>query len=87
MRINRVKGGFTLYLIISIILSTILGFSFLFMGNLGFFLAFGIVAGSLFRGLYILNDIHKRLSKDEQKDEAKEAYEKHLNEKEDIDQG
>lgn len=76
-----------MYLIISIILSTILGFSFLFMGNFSFFLAFGIVAGSLFRGLYLLNDIHKRLSKDEQKDEAKEAYEKHLNEKKDIDQG
>ncbi|GEN83671.1 hypothetical protein SLU01_19830 [Sporosarcina luteola] len=78
-----------MYLIISIILSVILGYLLLlFTGPLvGGLLAFGIVAGSLFRGLYLLNDIHKRLSKDEPKLDEKEAYEEHLKEKEDIDQG
>ncbi|MFD9627868.1 hypothetical protein [Peribacillus muralis] len=74
-----------MYLLISIILSVILGYLLLMMGPLvGGFLAFGIVVGTLFRGLYLLNDIHKRLSKDAPKPEkAKEAYENYLKEKED----
>ncbi|MFJ5714856.1 hypothetical protein [Neobacillus sp. NPDC093127] len=78
-----------MYLIISIILSVILGYILLMMGPLvGGFLAFGIVAGSLFRGLYLLNGIHKMLSKDAPKsDKVKEAYENYLKEKEDKDQG
>ena len=84
-----IKGGFILYLLISIILSVILGYLMLMMGPLfGGLLAFGIVAGSLFRGLYLLSDIHKRLSKDTPKrDKVKEAYENYLKEKEDKDRG
>ena len=71
-------------LMISIILSGILGWLFLMMGPwVGGILAFGIIAGSLFRGLYLLNDIHNRLSKVATKpDKAKEAYENYLKEKE-----
>lgn len=54
------------------------------MGSfVGPILAFGIIAGALFRGLYLLNDIHRRISQDTpKKDKAKEAYEKYLREKE-----
>ena len=78
-----------MYLLLSIILSIILGYVLLLMGPLvGGFLAFGIFAGILFRGLYLLNDIHKRLTKDEPKrDRVKEAYENYLNEKESKVQG
>jgi hypothetical protein len=45
-------------------------------------LAFGIIAGCLFRGLYLLNDIHRRVSKEMPKtDKAKEVYENYLREK------
>lgn len=76
-------------MLLSIILSVILGYLLLMMGPLvGGFLAFGIIAGTLFRGLYLLNDIHKRLSKDALKaDKAKVAYENYLKEKEDKDRG
>lgn len=54
----------------------------------GGILAFGIIAGALFRGLYLLNDIHKRLSTvAPKKDKAREAYEKYLREKETKDLG
>ncbi|KPB06011.1 hypothetical protein [Bacillus sp. CHD6a] len=78
-----------MYLLLSILLSTILGYLLLMMGPLvGGFLAFGIFAGILFRGLYLLNDIHKRLTKDEPKyDPVKEAYENYLKEKESQVQG
>ncbi|MGM0837264.1 MAG: hypothetical protein ACQEV7_14000 [Bacillota bacterium] len=78
-----------MYLVLSIILSIILGFLLLMMGPLvGGFLAFGIIAGCIFRGLYLLNDLHKRLSKDNPKpDQVKEAYESYLNEKENKVQG
>lgn len=78
-----------MHLIISIILSGILGFLLLMMGPLvGGILAFAIIVGSLFRGLYLLNDIHKRLSKVTPKpDKVKEAYENYLKEKEVKDQG
>ncbi len=78
-----------MYLLLSIFLSVILGYLLLMMGPLvGDFLAFGIIAGTLFRSLYLLNDIHKWLAKDEPKrDPVKEAYENYLKEKESKIQG
>jgi hypothetical protein len=49
-----------MYLFLSIILSTVLGLILWIMGPVfGGFVAFGIVVGSIFRGLYLLNEIHK----------------------------
>lgn len=78
-----------MYLILSIVLATILGYLLLMMGPLvGGCIAFGIVVGCLFRGLYLLNDISKRFSKVSPKpDKVKDAYEKYLKEKENINQG
>ena len=48
----------------------------------GGIIAFGIVTGSLFRGLYLLSNIHKKLLKDEPKrDKVREAYENYLRER------
>ncbi|MDN7242264.1 hypothetical protein QWY14_10665 [Planococcus sp. N028] len=71
-------------LILSIILSTILGYLLLMMGPwVGDFLAFGIITGTLFRGLYLLNDIHKRLLKDAPElSKAKQAREDYLKQRE-----
>lgn len=76
-----------MHLIISIILSGILGLLLLMMGPLvGGILAFAIVVGALFRGLYILNDIHKRITRVTPKpDKVKEAVEDYLKEKVDKD--
>lgn len=52
------------YLLLSMLLSGILGFVLLMMGPLvGGIVAFGIVVGCIFRGLYLINDMHKRISK------------------------
>ncbi|MGY4691079.1 hypothetical protein [Salibacterium sp. K-3] len=69
-----------LYLILSIMVSVAAGFLLVMMGPVvGGIIAFGIVAGSLFRGLYLLHDLHNRLSKVAPKqDKAKEAYENYL---------
>ncbi|OEH91067.1 hypothetical protein [Bacillus solimangrovi] len=76
-------------LFISIILSILLGFLLFVMGPIvGGILAFGIIVGCLFRGLSLLNDIHKRISKVTPKpDRAREAYENYLKEKEAEEQG
>lgn len=51
-----------MYLFLSILLSVILGYFLLMMGPIvSGIVAFGIIAGSLFRGVYLLNDIRKRL--------------------------
>ena len=78
-----------MYLILSIILSCILGFLLLTLHPiLGGILAFGIVTGSLFRGLYLLNEIHKNLVKDETKrDKVQAAYENYLKEREEKNEG
>ena len=78
-----------MYLIISIILSCILGLLLVMMGPVvGGILAFGIVVGALFRGLYLLHDTHKRISKVLPKpDKVKEAVEDYLKEKKDNVQG
>jgi hypothetical protein len=72
-----------MYLLLAIFLSVLLGYALLMMGPLfGGILAFAIVAGSIFRGLYLLNDIHKKISSEiPAKDKAKEAYERYLKEK------
>ncbi|MFD2705401.1 hypothetical protein [Salibacterium lacus] len=71
-------------MIVSILLSIVLGCVLLTMGYvIGGILAFGIIAGSLFRALSLLHDISKRLEKTAPKqDKAKEAYENYLKEKE-----
>jgi len=70
-------------LFLSIVLATIFGYLLLMMGPLvGGLIAFGIVVGSLFRGLYLLNDLSNRLSKLAPKsDKVKDAYDNYLKEK------
>ena len=52
-----------MYLFLSILLSVILGYFLFAMGPIvGGILAFGIIAGSLFRGIYLLNDVRKRIA-------------------------
>ncbi|MFC9599457.1 hypothetical protein ACFY5J_18900 [Peribacillus butanolivorans] len=76
-----------MYLIISIVLATILGYLLLMMGPLvGGVLAFGIVVGCLIRGLYLLNKISKKLETPKS-DKVKAAYEDYLKEKENFNQG
>ncbi|MGG1629649.1 hypothetical protein [Rossellomorea sp. NRS-1567] len=72
-----------MYLILSIFLASILGLILLISGPwVGGILAFGIIAGCMFRGLYLLNDIHRRLLNDlPRADKAKEVYENYLKEK------
>ncbi|RSD28708.1 hypothetical protein [Mesobacillus subterraneus] len=53
-----------MYLLLSIILSIVLGYFLLIMGPLaGGVIAFGIIAGCLFRGVFLLNSLHKKLSR------------------------
>ncbi|MFC4323309.1 hypothetical protein [Litchfieldia salsa] len=72
-----------MYLLISIILSAILGFVLLMMGPLvGGIVAFGIVVGCILRGLYLLNDLHKRISNISAKEDiVQKAYREYLDEK------
>jgi hypothetical protein len=52
-----------MYLFISILVSLALGYVLFIMGPIvGGIVAFGIIAGSLFRVIYLLNDIRKRLA-------------------------
>ncbi|MEL3971078.1 hypothetical protein AAEO50_02205 [Rossellomorea oryzaecorticis] len=78
-----------MYLILSIFLASILGLVLFVTGPwFGGVLAFGIIAGCLFRGLYLLNDIHRRISNDlPRADKAKEVYENYLREKDENGQG
>ncbi|MEH7609828.1 hypothetical protein [Gottfriedia acidiceleris] len=73
-------------LLYSIVLATILGIFLLMLGEVGIIIAFEILAGTLFRGIYLLNDLSKRLSKvapiEQKSDKVKEAYENYLREKE-----
>lgn len=52
------------------------------MGPLvGGIIAFGIVVGCIYRGLYLLNDIHKRVStRSLKKDKVQMVYDNYLNE-------
>ncbi|MBB2482659.1 hypothetical protein H5P36_21045 [Bacillus sp. APMAM] len=78
-----------MYLIFSIVLATILGYLLFMLGPIfAGFIAFGIVAGCLFRGLYLLNNISKKLSNvAPESDKVKEVYEAYLKEKENTTQG
>ncbi|MEH7515912.1 hypothetical protein V7146_24615 [Gottfriedia acidiceleris] len=73
-------------LLISIILATVLGIFLSMIGEVGIIIGFGILAGILFRGVYLLNDLSKRLSKVApalpKSDKVKKAYEDYLREKE-----
>ncbi|EDL66764.1 hypothetical protein [Bacillus sp. SG-1] len=71
------------YLIMSIILSALLGFVLMMMGPLaGGILAFAIIAGSIFRGLHVLSEIHQKISLlVPDQDKAKQVYEDYLREK------
>lgn len=71
-------------LVFSIFLSLLLGYVLLMMGPLaGGVIAFGLVMGTLFRGLYVLNDIHKRLKQMAPgKNRVGEVYEEYLKERE-----
>ena len=77
-----------MYLILSIVLAIILSYILFIIGPVGYIIAFGIVLGCLFRGLYLLNDISKRFSNVAPKpDRVKEVYEAYLKEKENTTQG
>ncbi|WP_099157423.1 hypothetical protein [Virgibacillus ndiopensis] len=68
-----------MYLFISIILSAILGYILLMLGPiLGGVLTFGIVVGCLFRGLFLLSEIHKSIKI---KDKVQIGFEKYLEER------
>ncbi|MFI8684591.1 hypothetical protein [Rossellomorea sp. NPDC077527] len=68
-------------LVFWIFLSLMLGYVLLMLGPLvGGVIALGIVMGTLFRGLYLLNDIHKRLKGIAPgKGRVGEVYEEYLN--------
>jgi hypothetical protein len=52
-----------MYLFLAILLSMVLGYFLLVIGPIfGGVIAFGVIAGSLFRAVYLLNDIRKRLA-------------------------
>ncbi|WP_138417509.1 hypothetical protein [Aquibacillus sediminis] len=66
-----------MYLLLSIILSAILGYILMMMGPLvGGIVAFGIVVGCIFRGLYLLNGIYNRISNISPKEEREYLEEK-----------
>lgn len=75
-----------MYLLLSMLLSAILGFILLMMGPyVAGIIAFGIVVGCLFRGLYLLNDMHKRiLTISPKKDKVQEAFDNHLKERDKV---
>lgn len=51
-----------MYLFLAILLSMLLGYFLLVIGPIfGGIIAFGVITGSLFRAVYLLNDIRKRL--------------------------
>ncbi|WP_186577187.1 hypothetical protein [Aquibacillus kalidii] len=68
-----------MYLLLSIILSTILGLILFYMpAQAGSIITFGIVIGCLFRAVYLLHDIQKRIaSKIPKKNILQETYENH----------
>jgi hypothetical protein len=73
-----------MYLLLSIFLSGILGVILFMMGPYtAGLIAFAIVVGCLFRGVYLLHELNKRLTTlVPKKDKVKEAYENYLKEKE-----
>ena len=78
---SKLLDGYNLLL--SMVLSAILGFVLLMTGPyVAGIITFGIVVGCLFRGLYLLNDIHKRiLTISPKRDKVQEALQNHLKER------
>ncbi|AKO93067.1 hypothetical protein BEH_13860 [Priestia filamentosa] len=72
-----------MYLLLLIILSTIVGYLlFLLDPLIGGIIAFGIIVGCLLRGLYLLEDIRKIISKTvPTPNKAETAYNNYLKEK------
>lgn len=72
-----------MYLLLLIVLSTIIGYLLFLLGPLiGGIIAFGIIVGCLFRGLYLLEDIRGRMSKTSPKpNKVETAYNNYLEEK------
>lgn len=72
-----------MYLLLLIILSIIVGYLLLLLGPLiGGIIAFGIIVGCLLRGLYLLENIRKRISKTGSKpNKVETAYNNYLKEK------
>jgi hypothetical protein len=84
-----------MYLLLSILLAAILGFLLLMLSPLAAgVIAFGIIAGTLFRAVYMLNKIYKTLPKPPDKVTAayqdylkdKDSYQNYLKEKENVSQ-
>jgi large-conductance mechanosensitive channel len=69
-------------LVLSIVFSIILAFVlFWFDPFIANIMAFGIIGGCIFRGLYLLNDIHRRISSiTPNQNKVQEAYQKYLKE-------
>lgn len=63
------------HLLPSIFFSTILGYILLNLQIIGAVIAFGIIAGSLFWGLYLLVDIREKLNKIIELPEKNKDYE------------
>lgn len=69
-----------MYLLLSILLAAILGCLLLMLNPLfAGIIAFGIIAGTLFRAFYMLNKINKTLPR--QPDKVTEAYQNYLKDK------
>ena len=68
-----------MYLLLSIVLGVLLAMILIMMGPLvGGILAFGIVAGCIFRGLYLLSEIHKSVVSAKQKWKPEDVLQKYL---------
>ncbi|MCA1029524.1 hypothetical protein LCL95_00600 [Bacillus timonensis] len=75
-----------MYLLLSIFLCSALGFLLMTIGPLaGGVIAFGIVVGCMFRGLFLLNEIHQKLETViPNKDKVQQAYENYKTKKEEA---
>lgn len=73
-----------MYWFLSIVLSAIGGLVLFMLGPLvGGIIAFGIVVGCLFRGLYLLNEIHKKVVIiSPKKDQVQLAYDQYIESRE-----
>ncbi|WP_462413663.1 hypothetical protein [Neobacillus sp. Marseille-QA0830] len=63
-----------MYLFLSIVLSALLGFCLLLIGppQIAGVIAFGIIVGSILRGLFLLNNINKTIVKHFSKDDVRD---------------
>lgn len=69
-------------LLVSIVLGVLLAIILIMLGPLvGGILAFGIVAGCIFRGLYLLSEIHKSVVPAKQKWKPEDVLQKYLEER------